>query len=78
MGLWLPSLVLVVWIAASAPVSVAATAWGLAVFCLGLAAIRWVLSKRSALVVRHRAVDVSILGALACAFAFLALTGRLG
>lgn len=77
-GLWVIPLVLVVWIAVSAPFSVVVTAWGLAVICLVLAIGRSVLPAGSALVIRRRLVDVSILGAFACAFAFLALTARLG
>jgi hypothetical protein len=76
--LWAPPLVLGAWIAVSVPFSVRATAWGLAVFCVVLAVARWIFGERSALVVRRRAVDVAILGALALAFIYLAWTGRFG
>jgi hypothetical protein len=77
-GLWTPPLALVAWVAASVPFSVKLTAWGLAALCLVMAVTRWVYRKRSALAVRRRAVDVSVLGVFALAFAFLAWTGQFG
>jgi hypothetical protein len=76
--LWLPLAVVVVWVSATAPLSVTVSVWGLAVLCSGAAIARWVLSGRSPFAIRRRSVDVSILAAFAVCFAFLAMTGRLG
>jgi hypothetical protein len=76
--LWLPLAVVTAWVAASAPFSVTATAWGIAILSTGAAAGRWFLPERSMFAVRHRAVDVSILAFFGLIFAYLALSGRLG
>ena len=57
-ALWLPLLVVAGWVAATAPFSVTATAWGLAVLSAGAAAVRWTLPERSVFAIRRRAVDV--------------------
>ncbi|MBN2176953.1 MAG: hypothetical protein JW722_04770 [Demequinaceae bacterium] len=77
-ALWLPLVVVAVWVGASAPFSVTATAWGLAALSAGSAVGRWTLADRSVFAIRQRAVDVSILAFFALAFAFIALSGRLG
>ena len=76
--LWLPLVVVVVWTAASAPISVTMTTWGLSGLCAGAAIIRSTLTRRSAFAFRRRSVDVSILAVFSVVFAYLALTGHLG
>ncbi len=76
--LWLPLAVVVVWTAATAPVSVTMTTWGLSGLCASAAIARSTLTRRSIFAYRRRSVDVSILAAFAVVFAFLALSGRLG
>jgi hypothetical protein len=77
-NLWIPLAVVALWAAVTAPFSVTATVWGLAILCAGAAIARWTLTRRSPFAIRRSSVDVSILVAFAIAFAFLALTGRLG
>jgi hypothetical protein len=75
---WLPLLVVVVWIAVAAWASVALVAWGLAFFAAFAAVARAFFPALSPLVVRRQFLDVAILAAFAVAFAYLALTARLG
>ncbi len=75
---WMPLVGAIAWIVLAASVSVVLVAWGLAVLCGGAAVARASIPESSPLVVRRRAVDVSVLAAFSLALAYLAMTARLG